>query len=566
MKFNEYKYERPDINKLKEEIDLISLKLSNSKDFNEALELLKESENIIDKFNCMYDLAMIRNSIDMSDEFYDKEMEFFSEEAPKFTSSTTNLSKVIVNSKFKNEFINYYSLQWFKLKEISLKTFNDSIIPDLTKENKLVNEYDKLIAQAKIEYDGKINNLSQMAKYSSSSDRNVRKEAAIKVAEYMSSIEAKVDEIYDELVKVRTSMAKKLGYKNFVELGYLNMNRTDYDSKMVKVYRDQVYKSVVPVAKKCIELQKENIGIDDLKFYDIPFFFKDGNPVHGKTKDELLKAAKDMYKKISKYTDEYFNYMCDNELLDLETKPNKSRGGYCEFVPYYNFPFIFSNFNGTTADVDVLTHEAGHGFQVYTAAKYLKSKEIVWPTYEACEIHSMSMEFIAHPYMENFFGNDADKYRYKHLSDSITFIPYGVAVDEFQHYVYENYDASIADRKNMWRKIEKKYLPWKDYDSIDYYTNGAFWHKQGHIFSSPFYYIDYTLAQVCAFYFYLLDLSNHDECLNKYYNLCKMGGSYSFIELLEKNNIINPFIEGSLDNIMAPLYKQLLKLKDKAIK
>nr|MCR4660424.1 M3 family oligoendopeptidase [Clostridia bacterium] len=402
-----------------------------------------------------------------------------------------------------------------------------------------------------------------MAAYAENKDRVIRKAAYLKKAEFMASIEDQIDEIYDQLVKVRDAMAKKMGYDNYVDFGYLRLKRSDYNSKDIEKYRDQVYREIVPIVNKLRQEQANRLEVEKLKEYDVSMFYKDINPRPIGSTNELVEKAYKMYSSISKETEEFFRYMKDNELLDLETKPGKRGGGYCAFIPEYNSPFIFSNFNKTSGDVDVLTHEAGHAFQVFTSSKFLNTFDLVWATLEACEIDSMSMEFFAHPYMDSFFGNQADKYRFMHLADSISFIPYGVSIDEFQHFVYENPDCGIKARKDKWHEIEKKYTPWRDYDGVKYYENGAYWQRQSHLFHTAFYYIDYTLAQVCAFYFYLSDLKDHETAWNKYYELCKLGGSKSFLNLLKTVGIPNPFIEGTLKSIMEPLIKRLEELKEK---
>ncbi|MDE6583968.1 MAG: M3 family oligoendopeptidase [Anaeroplasmataceae bacterium] len=561
MKFNDFKYERPDVHKVAEQLIEQASILEHAKSLEEAANAVRKANEIGDHFGTMATLCAIRNSINTVDEFYEKEKEYFDENDPIFNSATTKFSKVLVNSVYRKELEKIFTKQYLMQNELNLKSFDEKIMGDLAEEAKLCTEYSKLIASAKIEFDGKINNLSQMTVYSNSLDREVRRAAELKRIEFMESIEAKVDEIYDKLVKVRTRMAQKLGYSNYVDFGYLRLGRSDYNSKDVASYRKQVLETIVPIAKKIIEKQSKRIGIADFKNYDIPIFYKDGNPNHGKDKKELVASATKFYTKLSKETKEFFNFMQDHELMDLETKPNKAGGGYCTLIADYKAPFIFSNFNGTMGDVDVLTHEAGHAFEVYTASKNLPTSDVFWPTLEACEIHSMSMEFFAYPYMDYFFDRDAKKYRFKHLSEAITFIPYGVCVDEFQHYVYENPEATPAMRKEKWHELEKKYTPWKDYDGISYYERGWYWHRQGHIISNAFYYIDYTLAQVCAFQFLLLDQEDHKNAWNKYYDLCKLGGSKSFVSLLEAVDLKNPFEEGSLKEIMPKVEKLLQTLE-----
>ncbi len=557
MKFNEMKYVRPDFDKIIESLENLAGRINQASNVDEIDSLFKESQQISMEFETMATLCSIRNSINTIDEFYEQEQAIFDEKSALVSNALAKVNRAIIDSKYLMELKKRYPAQLFNLMETSLKCIDEKIISELIEESKLVTEYSKLLASAKIEFDGKINNLSQMTVYANSLDRSIRKAAELKKVEFMESIEERVDEIYSKLVSVRDRMAKKLGYENYIPFGYLRLNRTDYNSEDVAKYRKQVLENVVPMAQKIIELQSKRIGIPDFKAYDIPLFYPDGNPTPKGDKDVLVKNAQLMYHELSKETGEFFDFMIENELMDLDTRANKQGGGYCTFINKYKSPFIFSNFNGTMGDVDVLTHEAGHAFEVYTAAKNIPYSNLYWPTLEACEIHSMSMEFFAHPWMDKFFGIDAEKYRYKHLAEAITFIPYGVSVDEFQHFVYENPNATIDERKAAWREIEKKYTPNKDYDGISYYERGNYWCRQSHIFSTPFYYIDYTLAQVCAFQFFLLDRQNHSEAWKKYVDLCKLGGSLSFTNLLKEVSLKNPFTEGSLKPIMDDLEKVL---------
>ncbi len=553
MKFKDYEYVRPSLEKAKEFYGNKTKQISDAKDFVEVCEIIDEVFKFENNYSTMSSISYIRHSINTLDEFYDNEMEFFDQADPMFTSYGIEFAKCLLASPYKEEISNKYGRQWLDLLQLSLKTFDESITEELTIENKLSSRYSKLLASAKIEFDGKINNLSQMGIYTEDSNRDVRKEASLKVAQYFESIEDEVDEIYDSLVKVRDKIAKKLGYENFVDLGYARMMRTDYTSKDVANYRKQVYENLVSVYSQLIKAQAKDIKVEDIKYYDLGLKFLDGNPKPVGNTQDLVSKALNMYSKMSGETKEFFEFMVNHELLDLEAKEGKQGGGYCAYIPDFNSPFIFSNFNKTSGDVDVLTHEAGHAFQSYVSAKYVKNPQLYSPTYEACEIHSMSMEFLAYPYMEDFFKEDTQKYYKTHLTSAVLFIPYGVLVDEFQHFVYENPNCSIQDRKTKWRELEKKYTPDVDYDGVDVYERGCRFFRQGHIFTTPFYYIDYTLAQVVAFNIYLLDIKDHNEAWEKYYNLCKLGGSMSFTKLLEEVGLANPFKDGSIKEIVSAL-------------
>ncbi len=392
----------------------------------------------------------------------------------------------------------------------------------------------------------------------------MRKRASEAKFGFLAENEEELDRIYDELVKVRTEIAHELGYKNFVELGYNRMMRTDYNAEMVENFRGQVKDFIVPIATKLKARQQERIGVEQLKYYDEGFNYQTGNATPKGSPEWIIENGQKMYEDLSKETGEFFKYMQETNLMDLVAKKGKAGGGYCTFIQKYKAPFIFSNFNGTSGDIDVLTHEAGHAFQVYSSRNF-EIPEYNWPTYEACEIHSMSMEFFTWPWMDLFFKEDTDKYKFSHLSDALLFLPYGVSVDEFQHWVYENPTASAEERKLKWREIEKKYLPHKDYDGNDYLENGGFWQRQGHIYNSPFYYIDYTLAQICAFQFWKRSRENHEEAWADYVNLCKLGGSMSFTKLVDAANLISPFKEGCVESVVGEIEAWLNTVEDKEL-
>jgi M3 family oligoendopeptidase len=552
LKFKDFKYERPDLGEITDEFNEALQRFNESKTFEEQNQVMKEINKIRNHVDTMATLVSIRHSIDTEDEFYAEENDFIDENRPKFENLVSKFYKELINSKFRKELQEYWGEQVFTLAELQLQTFSEDIIEDLVKENKLVTEYDKLIASAKLSFEGEIRNLSQMKPFLESKDRDVRKKASETTTEFFKANEAEFDRIYDELVKVRDKMAKALGFTDYVEMGYKKLGRSDYDAAMVSNYRRQVYEDLVPVAAELKDRQRKRLDLKEMKYYDEPLEYTTGNATPKGDADWIIANGKKMYKELSPETDEFFNFMLDRELLDLVSKKGKMAGGYCTIIPDYKSPFIFSNFNGTSGDIDVLTHEAGHAFQTYMSMG-LELPEYGFPTFEACEIHSMSMEFITWPWMELFFQDEVEKYKFSHLSGAVTFIPYGVTVDEFQHYVYQNPTATPEERKAKWRDIEGKYLPFRDYADNDFLSKGTYWFRQRHIFSTPFYYIDYTLAQVCAFQFWIKTREDKKKAWEDYLRLCKAGGSKPFLELVDLANLENPFRDGTIKRVVGPI-------------
>jgi M3 family oligoendopeptidase len=561
VKFKDYEYIRPDLDQMEKSFIELLEKFRNAKSASEQSMVIDEVTSLRNYFETMVTLASIRHSINTEDKFYETEQDFMDENGPRYEKLVTDYYKELINSPFRAELENEWGEQFFKLAELQIKTFSEEIMEELVKENKLSTEYDKLIASAQLDFMGEIRNLSQMRPFMESRDREVRRSAAMKVMSFFEENEKEFDRLYDELVKVRDSMAKKLGYPNYVPMGYARLSRTDYDAEMVANYRRQVYESLVPLSEELKERQRKRIGVERLTYYDEPLEYVTGNANPKGDPAWIIENGKKMYHEMSPETGAFIDFMTERELMDLEAKKGKRSGGYCTVIADYKSPFIFSNFNGTSGDIDVLTHEAGHAFQTFMSMDH-KLPEYKFPTLEACEIHSMSMEFLAWPWMENFFEDEVEKYKFSHLAGALTFIPYGVAVDEFQHFVFENPNATPDERKSAWREIEKKYLPSKDYEDNDLLNRGGYWFRQGHIFSSPFYYIDYTLAQVCAFQFWVRSREDREKAWEDYLRLCKAGGSMSFLKLVELAELDNPFVDGTIERVVGPIKAYLDSVDD----
>jgi M3 family oligoendopeptidase len=562
QKFSEIAYVSPDFDAYEKEYTIAIQALKDAVTLESQEIAIKHISALAREIETMSSLVYVRHSIDTTDVFYEKEQEKLDHLAPKIQQLTTEYHKVLSASPFKEALSKIYGEQLFVYATLSTKTINETVIADLQEENKLVSEYDKLIASASIYFEGEERNLSGLTPFAQSKDRDLRKRATDARWNWFAENMEKLDDIYDKLVTLRHQIALKLGYKNFTELGYARMRRSDYSAKEISAFRDNMFKYIVPIVNELKERQRQRLGYAKLEYYDQAFMYQSGNPTPKGDPDWILNHGKTMYNELSPETKTFFDFMTSHELLDLVNKKGKMGGGYCTYLPSYQAPFIFSNFNGTSHDIDVLTHEAGHAFQVYNS-RHFEVNEYYWPTSESAEIHSMSMEFFTWKWMSLFFEEDAEKYKFEHLAGSMNFIPYGTVVDEFQHRVYAEPTLTPAERRAVWREIEKKYLPYRDYTGIPYLENGGFWHGQAHIFASPFYYIDYVLAQLCAFQFWIRMQEDFEGAWRDYVNLCKAGGSKSFLSLVKLANIDSPFEEETIISTAAKIKKWLDAIDDK---
>ncbi|MBQ4116336.1 MAG: M3 family oligoendopeptidase [Clostridia bacterium] len=560
MKFSDMEYKRADAVQTGKTFEKLTEKIKNAKNEEEVFSALLEQEEISSHFATMANLAYVRHSINTEDEFYDKENDYYDENGPVLQEKSTEFMLALMASPYKSAVEKRYGSLMFKNLEMELKCFSPEIIPLLQKENKLVSDYQKLVASAQIDFRGEILNISQLGVYKEDSDRETRKQAFEAEGNFYMSHAEELDTIFDNLVKVRTEIAKKLGFNTFTELAYLRRTRNCYTPEMVKIFREQVKNDLVPVVAKIKKEQAETIKVDNLKLYDDTTFYLDGNPKPVGSPEDILAAGKKMYEEMSPEANEFINFMYDNELLDVKAKKGKAVGGYCITFPEYKAPFIFSNFNGTAGDVEVLTHEAGHAFADYTVRNF-EIEANKNPTMESCETHSMSMEFFAWPWLELFYKDDTKRAKLTHLKGALIFIPYGCIVDEFQHIVYDNPDLTPAERHGAWAKLERTYRPYIDMTGIPFYGDGRGWQRQLHIYHYPFYYIDYCLAQTAALTFRNIMMTDYKDAWERYMKFVNEGGKKTFVELCAVAGIKTPFENGALKEIATATETWLEKQK-----
>jgi len=547
------KYERPDIEDTGKRFAELISEFRNAESFEEADKIMDNINISRNDFESMRIIAFINYSNDTNNKSFTDEQDYFDNNTPLFTDFVMEYYKALVESKFRNELSEKYGIHLFEVAEISLKSFSHEIIDDMQKENHLASEYMKLKASAKIIFNGNEVNLQELEPFMESKDRDERHQAFLAYWKFFDDNKDEFDKIFDKLVFLRNDMGVKMGYKNYIELGYARMKRMDYNEEMVSRFRENVKKYIVPLAEKLREKQRMRLGLNKLMVYDLFYQFGSGNPTPKGDPEWIVDQGKTMYDELSPDTREFYDFMFENDLMNVFSRKGKADMGYCEYIPKYKSPYIFANMNGTDDDITVLTHEAGHAFQAY-ASRNFHFKEYTEPTMESAEIHSMSMEFLTYPWMNLFFKEDTDKFKYSHLIGSINFLPYGVMVDDFQHWIYNNPSATPGERKTKWREMEKVYMPHLNYGEIDFLENGGRWQKQGHIYESPFYYIDYCLAQICAFQFWSKAIHNGNgefkHALEDYIKLCEAGGSKSFLELLKLANLESPFEEGVIKNVV----------------
>ena len=545
-KFSELEYTRPDFEAAKSQLISWTEQVKQASSAEDVFDVIRKLDEASKHLKTQYTLVYVRHTIDTTDEYYEKEQEYLNEQLPELSPYQVALSEAIADSSFRPQIEERFGKQYFTQIDLQRRSFCEKNIPLMQRESKLTMEYQKIMASCQIEFDGKTLNLYGIQKYFEHEDRDTRAAAFKAYSDFYHEHESRLEEIWDELIHIRNEMGRNLGFENFIPLGYMNQGRSDYGVKEVEAFREQVRRVLVPLCEKLYDAQAKRLEIPYVMVFDEKRIFADGNAQPIGNDEVLVPQAQKMYHELSPETGEFIDFMIGHGLMDLKNKPGKASTGYMTDLPDLSAPFVFSCFNGTIGDVQVLTHELGHAFAGYMAMRSQPISDYFLEDTATAEIHTMSMEQFCYPWAEYFFGDQADKFRFAHLQEAMTFVPFGVAVDEFQHICYAHPELTPKERTMVWHKLEHRYMPWRRYQNDEFMNRGGYWYHKLHIFLYPFYYINYTLTTMGAMEFKKKDAENHEAAWEDYLRLCKVGGSMSYLETLRYANLSVPFEDGAV--------------------
>ena len=550
MKFNEMTYTRPDIGALLARCRELAAKAAAAPDGDALVRLYYEQSEAFAEYNTAANLANIHYTCDTRDEYWKTEQDFFDANGPAVTNASVEISRAFLANPHVDALTEKFGTTCVAGMKNAVLSMDDRTVELQQQFNALVSRYQQIYGGALVELDGKQLTIPQLGPYKEDLDPAVRRAAYEAEAGYFDAHRTELDELYGQIVQNLNAQARVMGYHDYSELSYVRMNRIGYGPEEIRKFRDQVANDVVPQLQKVMALRAKRTGIAHPAFTDLPILFRDGNPKPIPGYKARMDAARTMYHELSPETAEFIDFMQDNELFDVESRPGKMSGGYMTSLPSYKAPFIFANWNDTSGDVDVLTHECGHAFEGYVAERDPKvPADLECPGMESAEIHSMAMEFLTAPWHHLLFGKDTEKYALLHAEDSFLFLAYGCIVDEFQHRMYQNPDLTPDQRNAVWLELEHKYRPWIDFDNLPFYGRGAGWQRQLHIYECPFYYIDYCLSTMAALQFFLLSLTDHKDAWQRYLKLVRRAGLASYTELLQTAGLKVPFEDGSIKGI-----------------
>jgi M3 family oligoendopeptidase len=434
--------------------------------------------------------------------------------------------------------------------ENDLAGFDPALADDFIAEAELVNEYTALLGGGRVTFEGASLPLAAMARFAEDGDRARRRAASEATWDFFATNAARLDDLFDGLVHRRAAMANKLGLRTYTELAYRRMGRIDYDARDVARFREEIRVAIVPLAEEIAARQAAALGIPDIMPWDEQIFDARGRLQAPASVDAMLAALRAAFTAMHPELGAFVDLMTGNRLMDLAARDGKAGGAFCTSFPSLGLPYVFASVTGTSRDVATVVHETGHAFQDY-AARHKPALEYLIPTAEAGEIHSMALEFLTFPHYDRFLGDDAARFCKQHLATQLLMLPYIAAVDEFQELVYASPDVSPAERRAMWQRLERTYLPWRNTGGIPHVVAGGLWQRQRHVYAFPFYYIDYGLAMCCALQLWSRSRGDHAGAVATYVQLCERGGELPFLSLVQSAGLRSPFESGALRDVAA---------------
>lgn len=545
IKFAEYPYVRPDMADLTARMEEQIRRILNAKTLGEAFLAIVESDHIEQVFVSYATISEAGNTNNSYDKFYAEEEAFFSKAKPEFSLLMQKRNQAIFDCKFVEELRGLLGGEFFDAAKMRARTVSESVLDIMNQEGILSQEYSVIMSQMSAMVGEEKLSLGQLAQRGNSSDHEVRRKYNILGEEAMLKAADRLDTLYHDMVQLRHQVALGTGFANYTDYCLCKHGRTGYGREELKAFADAVEHHLVPLVSEVMAWQAAQL--------DYPMMhYDENNAFPGRqvtiTK-ELLPAFKKIFGKLSPETKVLFDELTRREFYDLELRDGKTNGAYSNLVPLCRMPYIFETYNATPGAVKTFAHECGHGLNTF-----MHRGETVMGAVDCssdiAETHSMSMEFfIWHDLDAIVNEEDIELYKYMHLMNTLTFIPYGTAIDRFQTEVYDHPEMTPEERRALWKDLEKRFIPWRKYEPGLFYDSGRIWQRQIHVMKWPFYYIDYVLAQVCALQFWALDQKDHETAFESYLELIRNSGRYSFSEVIHKAGLKTPFEPGVMETI-----------------
>jgi len=445
--------------------------------------------------------------------------------------------------------------------EADVLLFREENIPLLTDDTKLGQQYSETCGAMMVEFRGEQKTLPQMGPYMEETDRATREEAWRLVADRRYQDHEKLSDIFDKMLELRHRIALNAGFENYIEYVFKDKHRFDYTPAHCEAFHRGAEQVCVPIKRVLDGERAAALGVDALRPWDLAVDIKGRPPLRPfENADELVEKTSGIFRAMDPSLGDLFELLRDGESLDLGSRKGKAPGGYQEMRDRTRKPFIFMNAAGMQGDVETMIHEAGHAFHSMLS-RHDPLLHYRHAPIEFCEVASMSMELMAHPYLEAFYADSehADRARRTHLEAIARLLPWIATIDAFQHWLYTNPGHSRDERTACWLDLDARFGSAVSWDGLERFRE-VMWQRQLHLFEVPLYYIEYGIAQLGAMQLWLQSRTSETGAIANYTKALKLGGSRPLPELFGAAELTFDFGPDTMKSLMDAVQEELQQL------
>lgn len=450
-----------------------------------------------------------------------------------------------------------------------VEIFRAENVPLETELTLLAQKYDQIIGAMTVQFEGREQTLAQMGKYQESTDRGVREDAWRAVVERRGRDVDAIDAIYDEMISRRHRVARQAGFDGFAGHAFKRMHRFDYGVKECEEFQRGVEEHIVPLMRRLDEQRRRSLGLGSLRPWDMGVDVKGRPPLRPyEGGRELVSKTRAVFERLDPRLAGMFAELgdggsargpADGACLDLDSRKGKAPGGYQYMLDRSQRPFIFMNAAGLSKDVVILVHEAGHAFH----SMLCRDEPLLAYRHspiEFAEVASMSMELLTLPHMLGAVYDSAEdhaRHVRQQVERSVTVLPWVATIDAFQHWIYANPTHARADRTAQWLALDERFGSRLDWGGLEGARSTA-WQRQQHLFSVPFYYIEYGIAQLGALGLWLQAREKGERhAIDRYVAALSLGGGKPLPELFGAAGLAFEFGGDTLARVAERLEREL---------
>ena len=540
--------------------ELLDRNINNTADLEKWLKDQSELEAVVNEDACWRQIKM---TCDTENKALEDAFNYFCLEIqPKIQPYSDALNKKLVGSPLLTELDQEKYFTYLRSVRKSIELFREENIPLQAEMAVLQQQFGQITGAMMITVNGEEYTLQQAGKFLESHDRSLREEVYLKIQQRRLQDKEKLDGLYDKLVGLRDQEAKNADFENYRDFRFKELGRFDYTKEDCFAFHEAVKLHVLPLVNKIYEHKKKQLGVEQLRPWDIEAEPAGTMPLHPfDTGDELLEKSVACFKQLSPFFGDCLQQMKTLNHLDLESRKGKAPGGYNCPLAESGAPFIFMNAAGQMHDVTTMVHEGGHAVHSFLAHHLELSGFKEYPM-EIAEVASMAMELFSMDHWDSFFSSDADLKRAKahQLERVITIFPWIATIDKFQHWVYEHPQHTHEERTNAWISVLHEFQDSViDYSGLETYRSNA-WQRQLHLYEVPFYYIEYGIAQLGAIGMWMQYKQDKQEALDNYCNALSLGGTKTLPELYKIAGLEFNFSPEKIEGLMRFVSNEMTKI------